>query len=53
MLSNYSPFVYYNHLWDPEPIDYVFPDELEGIPVFDVGIGLSLYPFAEVIGSYK
>ena len=45
------PIVSYDRLRYSEPKDNILPHELDDILVFDGGEGLSLYPFAKVVGG--
>ena len=45
------PIVSYSRLRYFEQIDNILPHELDDVLVFDGGEGLSLYPFAKVVGG--
>ena len=47
------PIVNYNRPRYSEPTDNIIPHKLDDVPVFDGGKGLSLYPFAKVVGGNK
>ena len=45
------PVVSYNRLRYSEPTNNILPHELDDVLVFDGGEGLSLYPFAKIVGG--